>query len=343
VSDKLAIRTSDRNTFRRCRMLWDFSSPIRKNYSPTRVPEALEFGTAFHSGLEEWYNPETWHFPADVRLANALAVFSNITEEQRAGLMERMPFWSEEDDDEFDARLDLGLKMVHNYCNYSAAIDKFTPLLVEYEFEIPLYYSDELGRDVVYQGKIDMVVEDEHDDVYVWDHKTANRFDSTEWLDIDTQISSYCWAMWKLGYDVKGFVYNQVYKGVPSRPKVLNSGKLSKDKNQSTTPELFRESIEELGLKESDYTDFLEYLEQNPREYIRRTQVDRSDTELEIIEGIIYSEARDMVGSPWIYPNPSLFNCRMCEFKHPCMLTLEGSDPFDALEDPFQFMQNRPY
>ncbi|MBD3262635.1 MAG: hypothetical protein GF334_13360 [Candidatus Altiarchaeales archaeon] len=57
--------------------------------------------------------------------------------------------------------------------------------------------------------------------------------------------------------------FNEIRKAVPSPPRTLKSGELSKDKRQNTTRELYIEEISRRGLSPSDYHDIIEALDPN--------------------------------------------------------------------------------
>lgn len=357
-ASKHIIRTSDRNTFRKCRRQWDFTSKIRQNYEPTRMDKNLAFGIAVHAGLEVYYDPTFYSQPVHVRVARAKLRFGEELHEH---------FWSddlsEEDRTEYAELEELGDGMLYHYGKWASGVDHFKPIMVEYEFEVPvtvpqkytsmwltdepyqrgfdvndtsgyphLYYQ---AKPVVYQGRIDLMVEDEAGELWLWDHKTASRFDDTTWLDLDTQVSSYAWAMQQIiGKPIAGIVYNELRKTAPSEPRVLKSGKLSKDKSQGTTYDLYVKAIEQGGHDPADYQDILHYLLHSGDDYFRRTQLHRTQIELAHQEELIFLEAMDMLGEPAIYPNPSRFNCNYCSFRAPCLVTSEGGDVEFVLSDP---------
>lgn len=338
MTDKLIIRTSDRGNFKRCRMQWEFGSKIRMNYEKSRVGVALRFGTAVHAGLEEWYNPVTWDkLKPSGRAHLAMTAFHKA-----------WPKPASDDPEEFHTEWqeysELGVGMLNNYFDYSVKYDDFKPVYAEIEFEVPIPFSPEQqydnpkfesrdeylwyrGMPVVYQGRIDLIVQDDHDRYWIWDHKTAGRFDSTEWLALDDQVGSYAWAIQQqLGITIAGITYNELAKEVAKPPKVLKNGSLSQDKRQITTEKIYRETLAQQGLSVVGYEEYLSYLAENPRQFIRRTQVHRSQRELQIIGERILAEAIEMLDSPSIYPTPSKFNCTGCDFFQACIARNDGSD-----------------
>ncbi len=363
MTTKYIIRTSDRKTFKKCRQEWEFGSKLRQDWESNKVSQFLRFGIAFHKGMEVWHDPKTWEWTKDER-RNVLAGLA-VTAFYKAypkpddeyGNLITDPVLVEE----WQAESELGAGMLKNFFAQGKYTDTFLPKFVEIEFEVPIVVPDNLmgivcsqlnfdvqrmaigdkefnvlhynDSPVYYQGRLDMLAE-EDGNYWIHDWKTAGKLDSLEWLDLEEQITSYCWALqFMLGIQIKGFVYSEFFKGIPGPPKVNKNGKLSVDKSQSVTKETYLAAIDKLGLPVGDYQDFLTYLENNERQYFRPTQVTRSESELELAGRRIVLEAMDMINEDtFIYPNPSKGNCNFCAFRYPCVLLNEGGDVNYALE-----------
>jgi len=356
-----SIRTSDRKTFRQCRQKWDFTSPIRHNLEPIRTDSNLSFGIAIHVGLESYYDPDFWNQPDEVKTNRAVMSFLDSRAEQRKAERDAMDPVQQE---EFDELTELGKGMLSYYGQWAPIHDRFTPVEVEYKFQIPIkipaglhvsslfnrldgFSSDRndnlmyLGTPVMYEGRIDVLLRDEDDALWIMDHKTTSRLDSgTAHLDVDPQVASYAWAAQQITGDyVAGVIYNQLRKSVPQAPRVLKSGKLSQDKSQNTTYELYVDELESRGLNHYEYEEFLDYLRENPNEYVRRLQLHRSKTELNRQGELIFMEAMEMVGEPAIYPNPHFLECNRCPFKTPCLIAQEKGDVEFILNDQMMYKE----
>jgi hypothetical protein len=284
---------------------------------PVQGSTALDFGTAIHAGLEAYYQPKTWGYHTQMQ-ANALQGFLDSIRSTRC------------DAEDYEELKALGLGMLDNYFAWAPANDTWKPVMVEQEFEIPL-----LGK-AVYQGRIDLIVQDDHG-YWILDHKTTATFGSTEWLALDDQCSSYAWALKdELGLEVRGVIYNELRKKVPHRPKVLKNGSLSTDKSQETTHAIYLETIIDEGLDIEDYGGFLAYLSEYPKEFFRRTAIGFAPMTLMLTQRRILDEARDMLGRPTIYPSPSRMNCTGCAFLAPCIAKYEGYDFESILKENFR-------
>lgn len=347
--EPLIIRTSDRGQFKRCRQLWDFTSIMRGNYQYAPGVEPLDFGTAVHKGLEVYYDPTTWDGPSEVKEQMCLAAFRgsmNLWRERirATGMWEQMS-------ETFTEHWVLGEGMLEHYFLWAPHEDRnYRPVRVEAEFEvgIPVDMHAELPRGfsakckfgdefatlhywevpVVYQGRIDLIFQDLRDGtLWIYDHKTAAQFGQTEHLELDQQCGSYVWACKKiLGLDVSGVIYGELRKKAPKDPDILQSGLPSRNKSQSTTPEMYRAYLQEKGIPEEPYQDFLQSLAADGQQYFRRIEVHRSDAEMAALEANIVNESIDMIDNPRIYPNPSRWNCNGCKFRTPCLMVQEGND-----------------
>jgi len=318
------IRTSDRNYFKRCRQLWDFTSKIRQNYEPEIVAKPLNFGTAIHAALEAFYDPQAFkNMGYESRVGIGLGSFLKTIKEQKATHLrirgaEDLAF---EIEDDYEQQSALGIGMLQNYFSWARTNDNFIPVYVEIEFEVPIE-----GLDATYQGRIDLIVQDEFGYYWIVDHKTTSQFGDVEYLALDEQCGSYVWAIKKaIGIDIKGIIYNEIRKAVPEGPKVLKKGTLSVDKGANTTYELFLQACKNLDQPTEMYADYLDYLKNNGKQFIRRTKVLKNSNELEVQERRIYLEAVDMINNPSIYPNASRFNCMGCSFMQPCIAKQENN------------------
>jgi hypothetical protein len=362
VSMKYIIRTSDRKKFKECRLAWDLGSKIRQNLEPIGIRTPLDFGTEIHAGLERWYDPALWDGPPGARAALSQLAFQEQWRKHRMSY-ERNGVLSVEAMDDMLQRKELGTKMLEYYFLWSAKRDKgLTPIYTEIEFEVPIMlptdaitlpehfgFSVAYGlptltyrdREVVYQGRIDLIVQDS--DGYYWlvDHKTAGRFeDNTEFLVRDEQCKSYAWALgWQLGINVRGVIYNELYKGIPEAPARLNTIRkglsFSTNKTQDTTFELALETFkaeDRAAFRAGLYDPYLTFLRTEGREFCRRNRITYTPEMLEILGNQICLEAIDMLSDPYVYPSPDRWKCRWCDFRTPCESLLDGQ-PIDWMKE----------
>lgn len=350
--EKLVIRTSDRASFRRCRQAWDLGSKIRLNWNYVPGIEPLDFGTAIHAGLEIYYDPRRWDEDRSIVQQECLLAFNDHMSDWKARLR-RANQW-ESMRTEWLNHVALGNGMLEHFFTWAPKHDNnWEPLKAEIEFEVPIPVPEDyelplgwfridgnlhrmVGLEfneveyvpVVYQGRIDLVVKDTTTGcIYIVDHKTAAQLGDYEHLELDTQVSSYAWALRKvLNIDISGVIFQELRKKAPEQPKQLKKGGLSRAKDQNTTAAIYLDTVKRLRLPVEEYQDFIDFLLEEGQVYFRRIQIDRSPTELSIVEHNVLDEALDMLDDPRIYPNPNRMNCFRCQFKEACVMRQDGSD-----------------
>lgn len=207
------------------------------------------------------------------------------------------------------------------------------------------------GLPVTYGGRIDMLAKDDLGRYWVFDWKTAARLagkdagTDDDFLYLDDQITSYCWALWRLGIPIAGFVYAEVKKAVPEEPEPNKTQRLGRwysvNKQIATTATIYEQTVKEndpgayaAGL----YNDFIGYLksEDGPKFHIRH-QIQRSEAELRNAGINIWHEASEMTSpSLRIYPSPGRFACGNCAYKEPCLMMNKDEDYQYTLKTMFE-------
>lgn len=323
-----AVHTTDRERFKRCRLLWDFSSPLRQNLVAKRTNPNLTFGSAWHGALEAYYDPQYYKRDPD----RGRDVFIDYVNDWFKGIENP----DVEDEQRREDHLALGLGMLDHYFRYAYKHDRFKVLWVERPFEVELP-----GFDVPYMFKPDMFIEDNLGRKWVWENKTASSIPKdTDYLLMDEQCGSYLWGIKQaLGVDAEGVLYNIALKKLPAEMRVLKSGLLSLDKRIVTTYEVAQRQIAKHhdGAIPTDYAEFLDRLltQQNP--FFYRENVRRNAREIEYLGEMIKLEAKDMLDpNVAIYRNPSRFNCSGCLFIGPCLAKYEGADITSMLEGNYE-------
>jgi hypothetical protein len=207
-----------------------------------------------------------------------------------------------------------------------------------------------IGLPLTLGGRIDSIFQDTYGRYWIVDWKTAARLSTGEpgspddFLFLDDQITSYCWALWVLGIDVAGFIYHEQKKAMPEIPEPLKrsyKGALfSQNKQKDYEYGVYKKTVEEndpSGFLAGVYDDFLEYLRTEGGVYYKRHIVHRNTTEL-VEAGInLAAEALDMVDPNLrIYPNPGRFACNGCAFREPCIGMNRGEDHLYTLDSLFE-------
>ena len=371
IDNKLThqIHTSERKAFRACRRRHNWV--YNEFYYPRVTPEPLEMGVALHKGMEYYYNPDTWN---DKEIAKnlALVAFRRSCEEQQKNYKRMHGELSNEKIEEYRARIELGLNMLKYYFEEVAPqYDQgFTPIRVEVGFELPLMDPDTSmqiwchckqcekrwsyknknefhGLPVTYGGRLDMLAQDDKGRYWIFDWKSTSRIldedAESSFLQLDDQITSYCWALWRLGIEVAGFVYVELKKTYPKPPEMLSrpyKGKMfSTNKTNLTNRKLFTSVVQTFdpeAYSEGLYDDYLNWLDAEGPKFTQRHQVHRNIHELENAGDAIAYEAMDITQNPRIYPQPGRFSCTTCLFRQPCLGMNMNEDYKYTLETMFE-------
>lgn len=349
------VHVSELRTFSSCRRKWHWA--YREGWHPPWRPQFLDFGIAYHKGMEAFYHPDRW-YTTDVnqKLERALTAFHHACEQHRQECL-RM---TGDEPDSWQENIELGEGMLQHYAHEVHPYRDwwFEPVATELSFSMPLgmtcpgrcgqdHYS---GAPITFDGTADLLVRDVHrGGLYIVDTKTAKQL-SSEWdentLHLDDQVAFYTMALrLHLGWDIQGFVYAEHRKEVPKPPRELTrlnaGGYFSRDKTQLTTHDLVAGTVWEHdreAFESGVYDEYLDFLESwKAPEFHRRFEITKSKTEMEEARRVLELRAAEMLDSELrIYPEPSKFTCRICPFYDPCLGVYMGEDYQYTLESLFE-------
>lgn len=285
-----------------------------------------------------------------------------------AGLKELLPAW-EVVEEEYEHHRELGIGMMAFYKEYAAKNDNFVCVAAESTYSIPLGFewedfrpeSPNFGKKIPVhaRGKRDAIIYFPDNDRYgIIDHKTADRVDDAYFakLEKDEQCNNYLWATlhekdlpWE-GKPVEGIIYQALRKRHPKPPTITTKGFPSLDRQkEGTTADLFQEvivgnpALEEWFRSDAKAQAYYTYLcEMGDKNFIQREPVFRNQHEIEATGIHLEMIAREMLDSPFIYPNPTGdFRCVQCAFRAPCIAVDDGSDYESMLEDGYELNRDR--
>jgi hypothetical protein len=333
-----------------------------ENYYPKMQAKPLDFGVAYHEGMEAFYEPSRWSFPTEIKVELAIKAFVDKTQAQRKKFLANMDNSYIEADvqADFDERVELGKGMIRYHAERVSPREDghWKPIRVEIAFQVPINHPvtgepltcsnpkcrHPAGAPVVYAGRMDCLGEDQYGDYWVVDWKTARSLSLTdEFLQLDDQVGSYVWACNVLGLPVRGFVYHEMKKGFPQPPqkyKVRRLGCLfSVSKMQDTNYDLYLETVKNEDTEAYEagaYDNFLNWLKAEGPQFYQRFQIIKSPAELDSIAKNIGWEALEMINpETYIYPSPGRFSCSFCAFRQPCMGKNNGEDFVYTLDTLF--------
>jgi len=272
-----------------------------------------------------------------------------VAEQLKAMEKEQQVLWDEQKQ-AIEESTRLGEGILEGYERWSSVADTtkelgFKSILyTEREFAVivpdengnPYHFTDANGQvwEIWLVGRLDMIVEDFDDRIWVLDHKTSKDRLDEEILILDDQMTMYLWAIQQiLGRPVEGCYYNVLRKKIPTVPKVLVSGKaLSQDKSIDTTYDVYLQAILDNGFNPAEYDKMLDLLANKKTGFFERVKIRRNQHEIGMAGRLLLLEAIDMLNAPFIYPNPT-WDCKWkCDYKDLC-LAINRNDDVEYLRE----------
>ena len=332
------IRSSDRKMFKCCRRAWDLGSRSRQNYEPVQPTQAFDFDKAMHEALALYYFPGMWEWNREVVIPMVLEGFIRSMQEQRDRCLKRRAL-SAEEEQAWNEHLEIGESILVHYSEWAPATDRFEPIRVAPDFEVNIPDPTLPGQDLVapgstpvvpirYRGRFDALAMDGHDAYWIIEHRIGEAFADLDLLLLDEQSVAACWA-WQIfcpGMRIAGVIYNELRKAVPvrlgatalpARSVLTQQGALKRRTPPAQLRGLYRKAVQEPEKR----------IEQQGNEFFRRTQIARSQNELESAGRQIALEVFEIADPQLrLYPNPVWENCSRCDYRQPCKAMYEGTD-----------------
>lgn len=221
------------------------------------------------------------------------------------------------------------------------------PQLRTYEgTEMPVYLT----------ARIDLLSERKTPKKGLWvtDHKTAKQKPRIKALELDDQITGYCYVVWRmLGKLPRGALYNVLIKQEPKEPRVGVKGNLSYAIDQLTTPDLYRAALKEHSLLKAGgkitsdkHADCLaSLLAHGWDRFFSRWEITRNEHQIQSFEERLFFEFMDMEEAfenhELLYPNPSTWNCPGCAMEPVCLAMEDGSDYQSLIDNRYMVGEDR--
>lgn len=338
------LHISDALSFRKCRRRWWLGSKTQQNLEPIIPDTKLWLGTGVHLGLEAHSGSIRRNLSHDDAVQNMVGSFEDWSNEEIARIHRESLGSSVEDaegaglDPEQVEKLEdgqrLGIGMLLNYGDWVKKFDEehgVKYLSEEVKFKLPL------TEDTVYAGRFDGMVEFEGH-LYIHEIKTTISIE-TPYLLLDEQAGAYVLAAREMEHDVEGILYTFLRKKLPTVPRTLVAGGVSKVKNLDTTFDIYLEAILDAKENPKDYMEVLHYYKQNAKPFFKRVPIYRSVRETnELKQRLIYivEDMREAVEKKRLYPTAGRMECRMCGFVPICLAIAEGADSEYILRTRYQ-------
>jgi hypothetical protein len=354
------MRNSERSTYRRCRLKWQWSYNLR--LEPVAKKGALEFGTGVHVSLAERYPPGRKRGP------HPALTFSKWYKENSRNFDQ----WDEEGN-RYDA-LELGVAMLETYVNEYGNDDHIEIIAPEMLLQVDIY--DAAGRYVTtWVGQGDAAYRDlqrttrSYDCIGLVEHKTAKVIEEN--LRINSgygeQGLSYFWGashvlrhegILKPNQQIDHVLFNWLRKGMPDQRQKDADGyalnKPSKDTllalcsqrglvvpRKALVADLYA-ILQDAGINP---LLFGERSERQPSKLLFRDRLDYGTRELQSINWRLRAEAWEMKqvreGRLPLIKNPTKDCSWDCAFKEACEVHEMGGDYESILA--LEFEQWNPY
>ena len=316
------VHVTDRSDFKRCRRKYQFK---QEGLVPKDKLQAgpLWFGEGVHQCLAEYYTKE----PKD-------SIQSFFEKRWFQYVKDTATEHSEETLVGLSTDSDLAVGMLCSYHDQYRD-SKLETIAIERELEVKVK-----GVRVKLVGKMDRLVIDENENLWVVDHKTAREFPPLERLEVDDQFTAYLWMLREHGIKVKGLIYNGLRKKLPIYPPLLQKGGLSKAQNIDTTRTIYLDAINGYGLDRADYEDVLTRLEQN--RFFMREKVLRTRRHLDVFGENVAAEIREMSSKKTVmFPNFTKDCAHDCPYKLLCRCVQDGGDKKMLADMYFTYQEPR--
>jgi len=368
------ITPAERASFKRCRRQWDLGARTRQNLEPLQRPAIPDMDRALRAALAVYYYPGMWDWDRRVTLPLVLRGFERALTRQReeagqatgqaAGqATAAAPSWQQQ--------LEAGRSLLGRYFEWAPAVDGFSPVLIEAEYEVNvldparpaagLVTAD--GAPIRYRGRIDLLAVDQHDAYWIVRHRLVDGdWPPTERLLQDEEALTACWA-WEqfyLGMAIAGTVHNELRLNTPpARPgqpdqsgpgqpqrAAGHRGWLRRRQAAGGPPAVRQHEPSGGGRSIPQHRrmyaaarepEHPEPVEQVVGEWFRRTWLRRGRTEVGAAGRQLGTDVAQMTspGVP-VYPSPSDANCPACAYLDPCLAMFAGQDAGPVLRSAYR-------
>ena len=309
----MRLSNSKVKTWRRCPKQYEFKYVMGLRKRTTTLP--LARGDWIHQMLQCHYDGEGWQ----QRWKELTIGFENMFDEEKEELGD-LPGETKR----------IMQSYLHRYKREDSQMR-----VVDSELNEIIKINDDLNFEFI----IDLIVE-EHDGLWLWDHKTVKTFMDSDFMLLDAQLARYFYCAEKMGYTpLRGIIFNEIRTKPPSVPELLKSGGLSKRQNIDTDVLTYRRAIRDAGLDEADYADILQTIARKGDTFFRRTRLpkDRPLTK-RLMRELVWSareiraaEAREQ------FPRTPDKSCTWgCDFTDICIAELFGGDIDSMIKSNFE-------
>jgi hypothetical protein len=206
-----------------------------------------------------------------------------------------------------------------------------------------------VGKDYPFKGRIDLMVRDEeYGGLWFRDAKWVKSIPDDDERMMSPQNCMYIWAGRKLGYDLRGFIYDYGRTKAPTIPRQLKNGTLSVAKRMDTDYYTYLWAIKQLhgdmwkDYAKAVYREKLLALRDRDVLWYRRERIPVEDEKIRqaLLEFLV--SVRDIQRRSKFAPRSYFYNCRWgCEYHSLCVAEFAGLDIDGLIDADFTTEQER--
>lgn len=215
---------------------------------------------------------------------------------------------------------------------------------IEFLVEWPL---KKFGVKAPFKGRVDIMVEDlEYGGLWIRDAKWMKVIPGPDDRMMSPQNIMYSWVGRKMGYDLRGFIYDYGRTKAPTIPRILKNGTVSVAKSMDTDVSTYLQQIKEAH--GDRWRDWLNHYKPKLRE-LKEREVTWFDRERIPIEGprmrqgfLEYVYACQEIENRGRPIRTFMRGCRWdCEYYEPCVAQFQGLDISGLMSSQFTLEDER--
>lgn len=225
---------------------------------------------------------------------------------------------------------------------------------VEFVIEVPL---DRWRIEEPFKGRIDLMLEDlEYGGLWLRDAKWVKSIPPSDERMMSPQALMYAWAMRKLGYDIRGFIYDYGCTKSPTRPTLLRrssqygaAGTLTQKPSLSCDYWTYLETIKEVHPHDWKYyarhvyADKLRELKLKSPLWFRRERIPVEPSRIKTALGEYITTIRQIERRPMkVVPRTYDYRCKFgCDYHDLCVTEFNGMDIEPLIKAKFTYEEER--
>lgn len=201
--------------------------------------------------------------------------------------------------------------------------------------------TTDLTKTIRFIGYIDKMAEDEHDLLYVMDHKSSRSLPNEEQRFSDLQLLLYVWG-WNQENTEKasGVIWDHIRTKPPGIPMVLKDGTLS-EKAIETDYHTYLQTIKKHKLDPKDYEGILGRLKTQSNPFFERVRLPRPPDSMikQVVEDTRQSAIELIKLGGTLTDRNMTKDCSWCQFYALCHAELRGQDAKYVKKSQYEYRE----